>query len=309
VKRFLPGLRTEILLSLTVLLVTAMLLTSFVVSRIWERDLLRYKAADGKALIQKIQAVVDTLSADGAVPLDVIKTQLEQFAAENVPAEIFDPLVIQAKDGALWAGDRESRQTFGVRDFMFSKALDMKKGAFHVGREKNLLLVSAPVFVKDRPIAVVQAPVRIDGVLQGLRRSEHLIWFYIGLNVLVLIVFGTFLLSRIVIRPMKRLVKTAEDFENTNGPYSFRKPTEHNEIGRLAMSLNSMLKRLAENRHEMETQIQSLEKANMELKEARDEVLRSEKLSCLDVFPPGSPMKWVIPWGLSWDIRAFLWPM
>ncbi len=280
-KRFLPGLRTEILLSLTVLLVTAMLLTSFVVSRIWERDLLRYKAADGKALIQKIQAVVDTLSADGAVPLDVIKTQLEQFAAENVPAEIFDPLVIQAKDGALWAGDRESRQTFGVRDFMFSKALDMKKGAFHVGREKNLLLVSAPVFVKDRPIAVVQAPVRIDGVLQGLRRSEHLIWFYIGLNVLVLVVFGTFLLSRIVIRPMKRLVKTAEDFENTNGPYSFRKPTEHNEIGRLAMSLNSMLKRLAENRHEMETQIQSLEKANMELKEARDEVLRSEKLSCL----------------------------
>jgi len=76
-------------------------------------------------------------------------------------------------------------------------------------------------------------------------------------------------------------VKTAEAFEDAKGPLSFRTGTEHNEMGHLSMSLNSMLKRLAENKEQMEAQIQSLEEANNELKEARDVVLRSEKLSCL----------------------------
>lgn len=280
-KRFVSGLRTEILLSLTVLLVAAMVLTSFVVSRIWERDLLRYKAADGKVLIQRIQAAVDEISADGAAPLDVVKTKLEYFAAENVPEGLFDPLVVQAEDGTFWAGNHPDRQSLTTRNPVFSAALRLEKGAFHVSRQEDLLVVSAPLFWKHHPVAVMQVPVRIDSVLQGLRQSQRLIWFYIGLNVLVLLVFGTFLLSRVIIRPINRLVRTAEDFENTKGPYSFRTGSEHNEMGRLAMSLNSMLKRLAENKEQMETQIQCLKEANIELKEARDEVLRSEKLSSL----------------------------
>jgi signal transduction histidine kinase len=77
------------------------------------------------------------------------------------------------------------------------------------------------------------------------------------------------------------LVKTADSFEDTEGRLSFGAETDHNEISHLSMSLNRMLKRLAEDKEQMATQILSLEQANEELKDAREVVLRSEKLSSL----------------------------
>jgi len=100
------------------------------------------------------------------------------------------------------------------------------------------------------------------------------------LNVLVLVVFGNFLLSRIVIRPIKRLVKIADHFEDTD-LLSMMAESDRNEIAHLTMALNRMLKRLADNKERLEAHIRSLETANVELKQAKEEVLRSEKLSSL----------------------------
>jgi hypothetical protein len=58
-----PGLRAEILLSLTLLLVVAMAFTSFVILRITERDLIRYKTGDGMAVVHRIQAAIEDCCA------------------------------------------------------------------------------------------------------------------------------------------------------------------------------------------------------------------------------------------------------
>jgi len=52
-----------------------------------------------------------------------------------------------------------------------------------------------------------------------------------------------------------------------------------NEIGSLSRSLNIMLQRLDENKQELKRHISSLEKANLDLKLAQNEVIRSEKLA------------------------------
>ncbi len=280
-KIFRPGLRTEILLSLTLLLVGAMILTSFVVMRVTERDLLQYKAADGKAVVMSIQAAVDEVTEGQTPPFaQPVKIRLRQTATWMAPSGLFDEIVVVGKDGALWMGNKGADRSIRIDDPEIALVLRKEKHSTRLSKDRGLLVITAPLFAGGECIAAIRVPVRIDGVIQGLRKSQQLIWFYIGLNILVLLVFGNFLLSRIIIRPIKRLVKTADHFKETD-LFSLMTDTGGNEIARLTVSLNRMLKRLAENKERMEAQIRSLELANQQLQKAREEVVRSEKLSSI----------------------------
>ena len=280
-RTFSPGLRIEILLSLTLLLVAAMTLTSFVILRITERDLLRYKTADGMAVVQRIQAAVgDSRKQAGPASPELLKEGLREGISWMGHSGLYDEIVVVGRDGSVWVGKEHPKLSNELGDSQIASVLRTAKPSTKINRERALLTITAPLFADGQCIAAVRVPVRIDAVSQGLRRSRLLIWFYIGLNVLVLVVFGNFLLSRIVIRPIKRLVKIADHFEETD-LFSMMTRSERNEIAHLTMALNRMLKRLAESKERLEAHIRSLEAANLELKQAREEVLRSEKLSSL----------------------------
>lgn len=271
-KTFRPGLRTQILLSLTLLLVAAMISTSFVVTRIRERDLLQHKVADGKAVVKKMQLAIKELSrGQGPPPLELVRERLRNGATWMAPSRLFGQIIVMGRDGTLWVGNQGPDRSVKTGDPEIASVLRTGKETTRISRNRGILTVTAPLFAGGRCIAAIQVPVRIDRVVHGLIRSQQLIWFYIGLNVFVLLVFGTFLLSRTVIRPIKRLVKTADHFEDLQR-FSPATEANHNEIAHLAISLNRMLKRLAENKQQMEAQIRSLKQAN-------EEILRSEKLS------------------------------
>jgi two-component system NtrC family sensor kinase len=273
-RTFRPGLRTEILLSLTLLLVAAMILTGFVVVRVTERDLLRYKAADGMAVVRTIQAAVEEVTrGQSSPPVERIKERLEGGAPGMAASGLFEEIVIVGKNGTPWVGRNRASRSASLQDAQVSAALRTETKITRIDRDRGLLIITSPLFAAGECIGAVQIPVRIDRVLQGLARSRQLIWLYIGLNALVLLVFGNFLLSRIVIRPVKHLVNTVEHFEMTE-PFSMTTDKDRNEITRLTVSLNQMVKRLAENKNRMEGQIRSL-------KQAREEILRSEKLSSI----------------------------
>ncbi|MBW2259118.1 MAG: hypothetical protein JRF18_01510, partial [Deltaproteobacteria bacterium] len=99
------GLRAEILLSLTVLLVAAMALTSFVLLRITEQDLLRFKTDDGMAVVQKIQAAVEE-SRKHPVPLShrQFKERLQEGISWMAHSGLYDDIVVFGKDGTVWVG-------------------------------------------------------------------------------------------------------------------------------------------------------------------------------------------------------------
>ncbi|MCK4488561.1 MAG: HAMP domain-containing protein [Desulfobacterales bacterium] len=280
-RTFIFGLRTEILLSLTVLLVAAMTLTSFVILRITERDLLRYKTADGMAVVQRIQAAVGGSKKQASpASLKLLKERLRNGISWMGHSGLYDEILVVGRDGSLWVGEEHPKWSNEPGDNEIASVLRTAKPSTKINRERTLVTVTAPIFANGQCIAAVRVPVRIDAMSQGLRKSRTLIWFYIGLNVLVLVVFGNFLLSRIVIRPIQRLVRIADHFEETD-LFSMMTRSDQNEIAHLTMALNRMLKRLAENKERLEAHIRSLETANLELKQAREEVLRSEKLSSL----------------------------
>jgi C4-dicarboxylate-specific signal transduction histidine kinase len=81
-----------------------------------------------------------------------------------------------------------------------------------------------------------------------------------------------------VVSPLRRLVRITAEYKGGDAIPSSKEQSE-NEIGRLSSSLHNMLLRLDHNKKELEAHIESLEKANNDLKQAQDEVLRSEKLA------------------------------
>lgn len=276
-----PGLRTEILLSLTLLLIVAMALTSFVVLRVTQRDLLRYKTADGMAVAEKIQSVVEEESKQvGSPSFENLKERLSDGISWMAHSGLYGEIVVVGHDGSMWVDGGRSEGADELDESQVAGVFKTGEVSTQINGERTFLTIAAPIFADGSCVAAAVVPVRIDEVSRGLRRSQFLIWFYIGLNVLVLIVFGNFLLYRIVIRPIKRLVRIADHFEDSD-LLSMMSESDRNEIAHLTMALNRMLKRLADNKERMEAHIRSLEVANLKLKQAREEVLRSEKLSSL----------------------------
>ena len=275
------GLRAEILLSLTVLLVAAMFLTSFVLLRITERDLLQYKIDAAMAVAQKIQAVVEVSTKHGLpVSHRDIKERLQEGISWMAHSDLYGDIVVFGKDGTVWVSGAHPEASGKFDEAKINSVFKSGEPSTRINRERTLLTITAPIYAEGECIAAASIPVRIETVTQGLRRSRVLIWFYLGLNVLVLVVFGYFLLSRIVIRPIKRMVKIADHFEETD-LFSILTRSEGNEIARLTVALNRMLKRIGDHKEHLEAHVLSLEKANLELKQAREEVVRSEKLSSL----------------------------
>ncbi|MBW2002861.1 MAG: HAMP domain-containing protein, partial [Deltaproteobacteria bacterium] len=107
---------------------------------------------------------------------------------------------------------------------------------------------------------------------------QKIVLFYILLNTLFLALFGFYLIYRSTIRPINRLVKRAEEFKEGD-TFFLTSGAKQNEFGKLSSSLNVMLRRLEDNKAELTTGIRSLEKANLELQQAQEEIIRSEKLA------------------------------
>ena len=96
---------------------------------------------------------------------------------------------------------------------------------------------------------------------------------YALVDSLIIIVFGGFYLSRAIVRPVRRLEETATRI--AGGRLGERAAVDvDNEIGSLARSFNVMAERLEE-------QIMTLERMNLELVSAQDELLRSKTLAAV----------------------------
>jgi signal transduction histidine kinase len=138
--------------------------------------------------------------------------------------------------------------------------------------------MAAPVLLDGRIACVSAVSADLTPVYQSLRKSEKFVLIYIFLNTMILVLFGIYLLSRTVVKPIHTLLRITEEFKGGE-PFPQLVDESRNEIGQLFRSLNIMLKRLEENKTELESNISSLKRANEEIKKAQDEIVRSEKLA------------------------------
>jgi signal transduction histidine kinase len=160
-----------------------------------------------------------------------------------------------------------------------------KSGNF-LSTQYNKMRLYSPLWHQGKIIGGIQMELSIGDLMTNLLESQRVILITVIFDAIVLIIFGSFLLSRVLVKPIKDLVRLTQKI--SEGDFSQRiVETSKNEIGQLIGSFNRMIEKLKENQESLENYLESLESTNKQLKQAQEELIRTEKLASIGRFAAG----------------------
>jgi signal transduction histidine kinase len=165
------------------------------------------------------------------------------------------------------------------------KAEIEKSGNFLSTHYQKMILYS-PLWHQGKIIGGIQFEIFVGDLMTNLLESQRIILITVLFDAIVVIIFGSFLLSRVLVKPVRDLVRLTKRI--SEGDFSQQiEVTNKNEMGQLIRSFNRMIERLKENQDNLEKYLESLESANKQLKETQEELIRTEKLASIGRFAAG----------------------
>jgi len=281
------SLRTGILAELTFLIVAAMLLINVVMVKFAERDLIEARIRTARLFVHAIEKQAWMFMPErGDLRAASSNTRfIRSVEALKADGGFSDILLIDAKGTPVAVTGAERRSSGDAVVSALEAVRTKSESASFRGRTWGVLwfehkefCLSVPLSYENRVVGGIHLRASLIPVYRDLRKSQKIIFMYILLDTLVLVVVGFYLLSRIVVKPINRLLKMTSEYTEGELMPSLEESSA-NEIGELSRSLNHMLRRLEQNKIEMKNHVLSLEKANRELQQAQDEIIRSEKFA------------------------------
>ncbi|HYA02151.1 MAG TPA: histidine kinase dimerization/phospho-acceptor domain-containing protein, partial [Syntrophobacteria bacterium] len=287
-KRYHLSLRASVVLSLTLLMAAAMVLIAVAMVKVNERDLLQAKVDQGLILKLTVEGLLSASpgASNGGVEELRSGALLKGFLAKMPDAASGWKVTITDRSGvvvfrsaprgslpAQRIPELEQAAQRALESISFPASGGVRWFSFPGG-----LIIDAPLIQNAKVMGAVRLETSLEDVRETLWQSQKLVFLFIVSDVLVLVAFGTYIFSKLVVKPVRDLVRTAEVFQEGD---RLPEPTagEQNELGTLSQALNRMLERLAQNKEELRQHIASLEQANLELQRAQQEVIFSEKLA------------------------------
>jgi signal transduction histidine kinase len=140
-------------------------------------------------------------------------------------------------------------------------------GVYWWQREK--FVYSTPLKAGGRVIGSMSLTRNLESLYQELRNAQKYVFIYLFVNIVILTFIGFHRLFKIFLEPIERLAKRAENYQETDGAF----------FPVLSKSLNSMTRRITEDKTKLQDAVKSLEKTNTELNKAQEEIIRAEKLA------------------------------
>ena len=178
----------------------------------------------------------------------------------DFPANTLEASVYQTLNTGQ-AINRKAGKTFG---FFFFQA--------------KSVIITYPVKADGTTIAAGGVEIALTGIYHDFRRIQKIAFIFVVINSFFFALFGNQQLSRIYFRPLKRLARRAETYQDEDTLFfSVRK--EDNDFFALSSSLNKMLHRISDDKRVLNETIGSLKAANTELKKAQKDLIRAEKLA------------------------------
>ena len=192
------------------------------------------------------------------------------------------------RDFNILADSRPDQVGKVLRDMGLEKAMASGKIFAHGAEseesfslmKRTPLLISSAWLLGDQTVGGIRAEIPLEDLKETLFRSQSILFLYFFLTAFLLIVVGSFLLSRVILKPLKKLMQMSDKIAEGNLEL-MSGPSGGNEVGRVLASFNHMISRLREDRSKMEEYIASLKKVNRELRLAQEEIIRSEKLASI----------------------------
>lgn len=278
-----PSLTFSILASLASLLILTWLLFSLLAFKTAENDLYAQKNEHARILLSTF--------------ISQLPDQLPRFPEGMLPLDA--PAVIYAKNLA----DERSFERLTLLD-------KGEKVVYTVGKEGNDLY--SPFLLSGRQSdggaitpnggsLVRSAAVERNGVVVGraglmlsladekyrIQRTRQLFLSYFALDFILLLGLGAFILSRIVVSPVNRLLAATEKI--TGGVYGHQiKISGPLELAHLTESFNAMSQTLEQKQQEVKSHVTKLEQVNCDLQLAREEAVRSEKMASVGLLAAGT---------------------
>ena len=277
-----PSLTVSILAFLGSLLVLTWLLFSLLAFKTAASDLYSQKGEHAHTLLNAFVSLLpDSIPTypEGFIPPDA---QASRYIQKLTEESAFSRLTLLDKGGKIiLSAGREGSNPYDPFQGL-SKTAD---GSYILPDGSGLAyLVSV---IRDGEV-VGKAGLLLSLAPEKARliRSRQILMLYFVLDFILLLGLGSFVLSRIVVNPINRLLSATEKI--TGGQYRQRlKVSGSVELARLAHAFNDMASALDNKNQQVTEQMAALEKANSELRQAREESLRTEKMASIGLLAAG----------------------
>ncbi len=247
-------------------------------------------------MVQDFQTIMDFISRDKKefeLNHPLVKQEIQNFVRLYLRGKDFYELLVVDRQSNIIVSKKSELINSRSDDPFLEKAIQKgelsaeieKSGSFLSTQYKKMTL-RAPLWHQGNIIGGIRIEVPILDLMAGLLESKKILLLTIISDALVLIIFGSFLLSRVLVRPMKDLVRLTKQISEGDFSKSIE-VTNKNEIGQLMESFNRMTERLKENQESIGNYLESLESTNKQLKQAQEELIRTEKLASIGRFAAG----------------------
>jgi len=276
------GIKTSIAVNLAILLTVAMLLAYFILINSAQRDLVQYEASKGNLVISEIEKNL-LKTKNGGISLPHEYT--DSLGGALKIAGFSCAMAQDINSNIIFSGGPDCSLLDEVRVLIKQSVISSKKITSFTGTtwgvlwmQDRYLIVSAPLFINGKIEAGAGVVLELEHIYKVLRRSQKVLFAYLIVNLFILTLAGLYLISNIAVKPGQRMVRRAEEFRG-NDELFFLSGNKENEFDKLSKALNRLLKRTSEDKEKLHASISSLEKINVELKQAEKDVIRAEKMA------------------------------
>jgi signal transduction histidine kinase len=280
------GLRTEVILNITLLVIAAILLVGISMLKLNERNILNQKVEGSWFIVHSIQNTIDYLFKDEGNP-SLAGRSLQGLVEMHAADERLKAVAIVDKDFSIVAHSRREMIGRDLDTQQFKRATLGGESFYELKTDKGILfdtyrdlIVFSPLSIGGKVVGGLVVDLSLADVMLSILESQRLVFLFIIIDSLILIVFGSLLLSRVIVNPIKNLVNITGKIRDGDFDQKIEISAK-NEIGQLMQSFNQMAERLGENKRRLEDHIDNLEITNRRLKRAQEELLLSEKLASI----------------------------
>jgi len=278
------GLKAKFSVNLLIILLAAMLMLDFVMMIITRQVLI--KTATEKAMVV-VTAVEALVFANGGELNDNVRKIIEPDVRKLIRvsgitcSRLYDTR-FQSRSRDNNCHSAEDLSVFARKSFAAGKAsidfIGSTWGLFW--KRSEYMVIASPLNPGKRTAGSICLLYDMGNVYANLRKTQKILFYYIIINALLLTILGVYRLWQITGKPLQKLVKRADEFQQ-DGDSLFLSDDEESEFSKLSKSLNRMLQNIEADKKKLKSTVLSLEASNAELKQAHKEVLRAEKMASI----------------------------
>ena len=279
---FRPTLTVSILAFLGFLLLLTWLLFSLLAFKTAANDLYSQKGEHARTLLTTyINQLPEQIPIypDGFMAPDAPSSAYVQKLAEDAA---FARLTLLDRNGKLiFSSGRENVEPY----LPFKDSAETAGGSF-IRPDGSAIAHIMTVKRDGQIVGKAGLLLLLDSEKARLNRTRQMLITYFVLDFILLLWLGSFVLSRIVVNPINKLLAATEKI--IGGLYGQRLHVSGSaELVGLADAFNRMSSTLQDKDRQVAEQMMALEQANHELSQAREESIRTEKMASIGLLAAG----------------------